>query len=490
MDAKLANSPRTKTPTMCPHGDALPAGGIHRRKAKSHRGSSRAGIASLLAMLFLVLIATLAVGLIAATEMSAQIAANQRRLDLARSAADSGMSFIRYQLGAMNLPAGTNSSNLLSNVATQLGVTLNGTANMGGSTVAVSNNAIYLPSQAGWVTLDSNFNTKFQIAITQSGNNLVVTCHGASQVASVLKGVQLQYQPSTGNSSILNYGIAAHGPIVVSGNATIVGASNPAQGSVFSATAQAAPLTMSGNVSISGDFSDTNAVGSLSMSGNVTIAGYTPSQAQFSQHVHKGIPMPVFPTVDTSVYLPYATNTYVAGRSSYINTIVPPNTNPSFSGNVTVQGVLYIQTPNTVTFSGNTTIQGAIVVENNPTGNSNRMTFSGNVSATAMNTLPANSTFPAAERALIGSFLLAPSFAVSFSGNFGTIGGSLVADSFTFSGNAGGTVNGSVIALKDVPFTASGNSPFEIGTPVTTTPAGITFPGPYAPVPGTYLEVH
>jgi hypothetical protein len=248
---------------------------------------------------------------------------------------------------------------------------------------------------------------------------------------------------------------------------------------------------MSGNVSISGDFSDTNASGTISTSGNITIAGYAPSNPNYAAHVHKGITTPVFPTVDTSVYAPYVQNTVgsMSGNMTVVKAKILPNTNPSFSGNTTIQGVLYIETPNRVSFSGNVTIQGAIVVANNPTGSNNTLSFSGNVSATTMDTLPANSNFPAGERALVGSFLLAPSFAVTMSGNFGTIGGSLVADSFTFSGNAGGQVNGSVIALKDAPFTESGNSPFVFGSPVTTNPAGIVFPGGLGPTQGSYLEV-
>jgi hypothetical protein len=452
-------------------------------------------MAAVIAMLFLVLFATLAVGFLVTTEMSSQIAGNEQKLGLARMSADSGMEFIRYQLGSITLPSGTNSSNILANTANQLASlpALSSAANMGANTVSVNNGTIYIPSQTGWMTLDSSLQTRFQVAITQiSGTNtLLVTTHGGAGSSTMTRGIQLQYSPTQGNSSILNYGIAAHGPISLSGNAIVTGASNAAQGSVLSATATGTPLTMSGNVSISGDFSDTNASGTLSMSGNIKIGGYSPSNPNFTAHVHKGITVPVFPTVDTSIYLPYATSTYASSSGANItvvNAIIPPNTNPTFSGNTTIQGVLYIKTPNRVSFSGNVTIQGAIVVENNPTG-SNTMNFSGNVSATSMGTLPATAQFPAGERALTGAFLLAPSYAVSMSGNFGTIGGSLVADSFTFSGNAGGEVDGSVIALKDIPFTESGNSPFVIGIPVSGIPAGIVFPGGFGAVQGSYIEV-
>jgi Tfp pilus assembly protein PilX len=453
----------------------------------------RRGTAVILSMMFLILFSTLAVGFAVATEMSSQIAGNERNLSLARTSAESGMTFIRYQLGSITLPSGTNSSNLLQNTATQLASlpALSSTANMGTNVVQVTGSAIYIPSQTAYMSLDSSNSTKFQAVITQSGSNLVVTTHGVGATTSVTRGVQIQFTPTSGNNSILNYGIAAHGPVTLSGNADITG-DTAVQGSVLSATAGTSPLTMSGNVLISGDFSDTNASGSLNMSGNVSIAGYTPSNPNFAAHVHKGITTPPFPTVDTSMYLPYATNTYSASSGTNVtvtNAIIPANTNASFSGNTVIQGILYVRTPNKITFSGNVTITGAIVVENNPVGSNNTMTFSGNVASSAINNLPANSTFPAGERALTGSFLLAPTFAVTMSGNFGTVNGSMLADSFSFSGNAGGTVNGSIIALKDVPFTESGNSPFQLNEWGSGIPTGLVFPGGFGATQGSYTEV-
>jgi hypothetical protein len=340
------------------------------------------------------------------------------------------------------------------------------------------------------MSLDNGNATKFQAVITQSGGNLVVTTHGAGPKTSVTRGVQIQFSPSAGNNSILNYGVAAHGPVTINGNASITG-QTAVQGSVLSATATGTPLTMSGNALITGDFSDTNAGGTMSLSGNTTIAGLKQNDPNFPDHVHKGIPVPPFPTVDTSMYATFATNTFSSSSGTNVtitNATIPPNTNPNFSGNTTIVGVLYVQTPNKVTFSGNVTITGAIVVENNPVGTTNSMTFSGNVAATTIDHLDP-STFSAAERALTGSFLLAPSFAVTMSGNFGTVGGSLLADSFNFSGNAGGTVNGSIIALKDVPFSESGNAPFQINEWGSGIPTGLVFPAGFGATQGSFIEV-
>ena len=53
---------------------------------------------------------------------------------------------------------------------------------------------------------------------------------------------------------------------------------------------------------------------------------------------------------------------------------------------------------------------------------------------------------------------MAPGFSVSFGGNFSTLNGAMAANGIEFFGNAGGTINGSVINYSQTPMTLSGNS--------------------------------
>src|SRR5689334_12908405 len=105
--------------------------------APTRRHSSR-GTACILAMLFLILFSVLAVGFMEATMMNAQVSDNERMSQQERIAAESGMSFIKYQMSAITLPPGTTSANLLSNLASRLASSLNGTTNMAGATVSVT----------------------------------------------------------------------------------------------------------------------------------------------------------------------------------------------------------------------------------------------------------------------------------------------------------------------------------------------------------------
>ena len=89
-----------------------------------------------------------------------------------------------------------------------------------------------------------------------------------------------------------------------------------------------------------------------------------------------------------------------------------------------------------------------------------------------------------------GSFVLAPNFNVSFTGDFGTVGGSIVASKVSMSGSAGGTVRGSLINLDNTTMTLDGSSDVVIASTGTTNyPAGLYFPGHFAPIPGSYEEV-
>src|SRR5690606_14458447 len=147
------------------------------------------------------------------------------------------------------------------------------------------------------------------------------------------------------------------------------------------------------------------------------------------------------------------------------------------------------EAPNKVSFSGNLDLHGAIVVENDPTGDitTNVIDFGGNVDFEGVNTLPASY---GELRSMDGAMLLAPNFHLKMRGNFGTIGGSIVASKIEFTGNAGGIVKGTIINYDDVPMTLQGNSDIIIESEgAIQQPHGLYFGSRYVPLPGSYEEV-
>jgi hypothetical protein len=111
----------------------------------------------------------------------------------------------------------------------------------------------------------------------------------------------------------------------------------------------------------------------------------------------------------------------------------------------------------------------------------------GNTNIQGVESLPASF---GALRDLTGSFVLAPNFHATFSNNFSTINGSIIAGKVTMSGNAGGTILGTIVSLEpNAPFTLSGNTSITISSTGTTNyPAGVKFSAHYAPLADTYAE--
>jgi Tfp pilus assembly protein PilX len=460
---------------------------LRQRKKSAPR---RFGFASVLAMLFLVLFATLAVGFCAATSLSAQVGKNEQSLSVSQVSAESGLQFMRYQLGIMTIPPLTTNSQLLTTVYGLLSASLNGTPNMGTDTVALVNNKIYIPGNSShYVTLDQSMGLKFQAVVEQVGDKLVCTVNGAGSDSGVQRGVQLKFKNAPRASAVFNYGVASKGKIVTGGTATIIGSPDPTMGSILSTSSDANPVVI-GGPQVSGDISITNSTGTVS-TGSASIGG-TSDPAKVPSHIHKGVASPVFPSVDSTVYTTAVTmNPYVAGAKTLSNVTIPPNTNPTFGGNTFVNGVLLIQAPNNVTFSGNTYITGVIVTDNSVPFNAtaNTITFAGAVKAVGVQGLPDNSTYTNL-RSLTGAFVLAPGFNVSFTGNFGTIAGTIIGGEVSMTGSAGGTIQGSVIATENQALTVNGSAGVTIaGTGTSNYPSGVTFGSYYSPLPDTYMEI-
>jgi hypothetical protein len=58
----------------------------------------------------------------------------------------------------------------------------------------------------------------------------------------------------------------------------------------------------------------------------------------------------------------------------------------------------------------------------------------------------------------LGTFIMAPGCAVSFSGTFSTLNGAIAANGVSFSGNAGGVIEGSVLNHANTAMELSGSS--------------------------------
>lgn len=361
-------------------------------------------------MMYLVLLATLAVGFYAATGMSGQISKNERCLAQLRLANDSGIEFVRYQLGNIILPYGTNSTNLLSNTATALGNALNGTSNMGGSTIAITNGTIYIPSATTWITVDPTAQTKFRAAITQSGNNLIVTVHSSGPTKASIKGIQMQFQTTpfsmVGLSSITlrgaaytdsydstkgayvqanahqNGSIASNGNILLTNTVKVNGAARPGPGMTTTlqnaATVSGLSAPLPGSVSypavtlpaVYTDLGDVNmSSGTTSLAGgtylihNLTLSGtaivnwtgpvnlYIQNSYSVSQSAQINTYQNL-PANRTLHFLPTCTTATWSGSNICVGELYAPNTDFTISGSVELFGRITAHSINNTSTGG------------------------------------------------------------------------------------------------------------------------------------------
>jgi hypothetical protein len=131
--------------------------------------------------------------------------------------------------------------------------------------------------------------------------------------------------------------------------------------------------------------------------------------------------------------------------------------NPIFQGSVTINGVLFIESPNKVTFTKNVALNGIMVGDGdvvNPDPASRRIDILGNF---ASGPYPNDPMFDAI-RAEEGTSILAPGFFVTFSGNFSTLEGVVAVSGLHFAGNVNAQIKGSIVNYSNSPTVIEGNA--------------------------------
>lgn len=424
--------------------------------AKKPAYSRRSGSALLISMIFIIVFSALAVSMATLSGANVQIAKNQCKADGTRTCAESGLQITRYWLSRVALPGTTPTSQRFEQTAHSLHHILaaNGIANSyNGTSMTIPN-----------VTLNSAMQQSFSVVITQLDiNTLQVDITGT--YGSLTRTIRANYTFGTRSNSVFDFGVASRGPLSLAGNVEIEGANVSVEASVYIESNNSnLALSIIGNSHIAGDVSIVNPIANvLLQGGNAGIGGET-GQAAIQNHVFFGVPPTSFPTPNPSAFRHYATNvidstTSTSAGAIFENALIIADTNPTFSGHVTLKGITFIEAPNIVTFSGTADIIGFIVGEGDLNDNSktNQVIFQGNVYSQSVANLPNEEKFIGLKDKT-GTFLMAPGFGLSFGGNFHTLNGVIAGNGVTFYGNAGGTVNGSIINYSEEIMNLSGNS--------------------------------
>ena len=421
-------------------------------------GAGSRGSALLLALLFLALFASMAVAIAASADINLTISRNRIEAHQAAALAETGLLLLQRNLGGLAVPATAAAEDLHEAVADHLAGAWEGSSMLDAYDITSDSGGVYFPTitvergdgRAG--TLDLSFSADGGVLTTPT-----ITVQSTGRFGKAVRTVRYQMTTEGGTYTLGAYGIATRSRVQMTGNAHIQGANNNAEGSILSATySQTNAVSLTGNIRVSGDVAVCNPNGKIQKTGSVNIGG--------SEVI--GAPAPTWPEVNPSVFKPYVQSTLsgsTTGNKTFINVRIPAGTNPKFTGNTTILGVLYIEAPNNVEFGGNTTITGTIVAEKPQVQSltANQIQFTGNVSTAGVESLPNESRYNGL-RNLTGSFLLAEGYSATFTGNFSTINGCMVASQFAFTGNAGGTVRGGVINLSDSDFSVTGSASLTI----------------------------
>ena len=437
-------------------------------KRGTYYNGGRKGFALVMALMLLLLCASIAVAWVNTTALGVSQADSLRKVNGAQLAAESGMQFMTYQMTKLDLGGGGSGQTLLDNIASALSARLDGTGALGQGEVSYNGAAIVTPS----INVGDGMRTFVATLWMADDDTVSLTVTGSD--SGITRATGVQFDAANGDSPVFDFGIASRSPVELTGNAKVEGKNSVLEARILSATDEAEAFHLTGNVDLAGDIYTTNPSATVSMSGNVTIGGESCRDDEVWDHIHLGLGVGEFPEVDPTVYEPFATNivdssTKKNGNKTFTNIRILAGTNPTFSGNITMKGVIFIEAPNKVHFSGNTTFTGVIVTEDagEDVYEDNTVKFTGNVSVHGVEDLPDTSEFHDL-RELPGAFILAPGFGLKFTGNFGTVSGCMAADSYQFTGNAGGTVKGGIINYSDSRFKLTGNSKIVIdrdGTP-------------------------
>jgi len=451
----------------------------------------RHGAALIISMIFILIFSALAASLATMSSTNVQIANNQHKVNSAFGSAESGLEIMRYWLNRVCIPNSTAPSAIFSTVAASLQneLTINSISNIAAN---YDGSQITIPS----VTLVSAKNTNFSAVLRQLDDD-IVQLDVIGTIGQIRRTIRVNYDIGPYKYPIFNYGLATKGPLHINGNPSLTGINDAQEASVYiESQNDDLALVIKGNSDISGDISIANPDAQVKLQGNVSIGGEK-GQAAIDNHIFIGVSATEFPTPDPEHFRQYATgdiidsSTNTHSNMTITNGIVKAGTNPVFSGNVQINGILFIESPNSVKFAGNLTITGLIVANGDVDSPSpdNALTFAGNVHTYPVSQLPEQPEFEAL-RQETGSLIIAPGFGASFQGNFSTLDGTIVASGIEFSGNANGTIKGTVINYADTPMLLQGNANLHFDRSANDkTPAGFQYTRVLRYNPSSYSEV-
>lgn len=435
------------------------------------RSARRRGIAYVWALLFLMIVGSLAATVLSTVDLTVQKARNAIEVSEARMAAESGLSYIRHNMRYMAVPGDTTTDTMLSEMQKILDPKLRA-ATSDANGACLSGGKLMVPEIQ---LAHGSFTGEF----TTTSGGCLLTVEGSSASGAVSRRVTIEFTLEDQRSAIFDYTIASKGHINLDSSAKIYGSISQDDADILSVRGDPPAITIGGSADLGGEAyvsGDDPNDGYISYKGGgFTVATIKGSSAVASAGVlHYDTPPPPFPEVNTAMFESYVSVPDdlddLESKTTLTNVRIPANTNPDFSSNVTLKGVIYVEYPNDIKFSGGASVEGVIVTgepddpNTAPDYEAAKLTFTGNFSLPGIKAL--ESSDPELYQQLKqfeGSVLLAPNFSVEMTGSSEAVNGVIAADKFYFTGSTdimgdAAPLTGTIIGLKDEEMYVSGST--------------------------------
>jgi hypothetical protein len=402
------------------------------KRARTLPIRNRQGSALILSLIFVTMFSALAMAMATLSGVNVQVAENLREVDATRACAESGLEVIRYWATKVEIPGTTASDQRFAQLAASLQnqLTAAGITNLvpvlSGSTITISN-----------VPLLSSAAQSFTAILTKIDNDNVrldVTGH----YGALSRTIRSNYAFGERAHTVFDFGVVSKGPISLSGNVDLAGVNiNVESNAYIESLSTLLALSITGNSSIAGNVKIVNPLADVCLiGGKAGVGGETGQNAM--KHIEIGVSAAEFPDMAPGVFQSYATNvlsssTDLKKSQTLTNIRIPAGMNPKFTAKTTIQGVLFVETPNVVEFAGGASITGVIVTNGSQTDDSgtSQLNFTGTVDSYPVTQLPQETQF-AGLQSKTGTFIMAPGFAVSFGGNFSNLNGIIEANGVYF----------------------------------------------------------
>ncbi len=422
------------------------------------------GSVLVLSLVFIAMFSALAAALATLSGANTQVAENFRKADATRGCAESGLEVMRYWISKVDMSGQITPSSRFSHLFTTLQTEL---SDAGTNIVPV------LDSSGPTITIAS-----VPLLATNQSFSATLTALDVDTVRLEVTGV---YGPLTRtlrttwhfqetHNTVFDYGLVTKGPLSMQGSVEVGGVVNVMCNAYIESPNNLHALDMQGKSSIAGNVKIANPLAYVSVGSSASV-GEEKGDAAI-KNIKIGVPPASFAELKPGDFTSYATNPYNPSSQILKNVKIPPNTNPKFTSQTTIEGVLYVESPNVVEFAGGAHVIGVIVTTGSldDSSGTTALKFTGNVTSLSVDKLGEEY---GTLRDKTGTFIIAPGCTVSFGGDSSTVNGAIAASGISFSGNGGGEFNGSVINYADKPMTLGGNANlFFNRTPTDMVPAG------------------